>query len=326
MSKRVAVTFGLIISLALISPALAGNSKGNSSEQGGWKPNVNKNYVVTNDADQQRYENDHQAIPGIIPLGSRVYENVQVHREALRSGSSGSNNLSDHGGSILTNLNVKVIYVGVWPLNAASNDNFWNGLAGTVSTETLTTNVNQYSRKTGVSIKYSGAVQDVSGTTPWTSSPTSSQIGLVIQNNFSNPDPNTLYLIYSSNYPSNVSYCGFHGAASINGKAIAFAYIPNTSGITGCSVSNYSNWSTTTSNYSTDLNSIENVASHELYEAMTDSIQSGYAWYDTRGNEIGDKCAWITAGALRISTASIPTNTWFVQSEWGNSKTACVLP
>ena len=63
------------------------------------------------------------------------------------------------------------------------------------------------------------------------------------------------------------------------------------------------------------VDSVVNITSHEIYEAMTDSIQSGNAWYDASGYEIGDKCAW-SYGATTLAG-------YAVQTEYSNSKVTC---
>ena len=63
------------------------------------------------------------------------------------------------------------------------------------------------------------------------------------------------------------------------------------------------------------LISVVSIATHELYETMTDPRLN--AWYDNSGAEIGDKCAWKSATPL---TAGL---TYYVQQEWSNLALAC---
>jgi hypothetical protein len=71
-----------------------------------------------------------------------------------------------------------------------------------------------------------------------------------------------------------------------------------------------------------------NVVSHEHNEAITDP--QGDAWYDSSLNENGDKCAW-TFGAPLGSTGFgqynqlIGTGTYYLQQEWSNASSSCVL-
>ena len=70
-----------------------------------------------------------------------------------------------------------------------------------------------------------------------------------------------------------------------------------------------------------------NLISHEHNETITD--EQGNAWYDSSGNENGDKCAW------NFGTASGPAGAqynqtiagahYYLQQEWSNHSGGCVL-
>ena len=71
-----------------------------------------------------------------------------------------------------------------------------------------------------------------------------------------------------------------------------------------------------------------NVASHEHNEAITDP--QGSAWYDRRGQENGDKCAWNFGSALGTTGSGsynqlINGHTYWLQQEWSNKSSGCVL-
>ncbi|HEX6491449.1 MAG TPA: hypothetical protein VF002_08790 [Gaiellaceae bacterium] len=71
-----------------------------------------------------------------------------------------------------------------------------------------------------------------------------------------------------------------------------------------------------------------NLISHEHNESITDP--DGNAWYDTAGNEDGDKCAWNFGSALG-STAygqynqQIGSGKYYLQQEWSNASGSCAL-
>jgi hypothetical protein len=73
-----------------------------------------------------------------------------------------------------------------------------------------------------------------------------------------------------------------------------------------------------------DADQTINVTSHEQMEAATDPLLN--AWYDSGGNEVGDKCAWIF-GRLNSSGGDVTWNghSYIVQKEWDNAKGGCVL-
>ena len=73
-----------------------------------------------------------------------------------------------------------------------------------------------------------------------------------------------------------------------------------------------------------DADQTINVTSHEQMEAATDPLLN--AWYDSSGNENGDKCAW-TFGPLNSSGGDVSWNghSYIVQKEWNNHISGCSL-
>jgi hypothetical protein len=65
----------------------------------------------------------------------------------------------------------------------------------------------------------------------------------------------------------------------------------------------------------TTAQDFEHFACHEAREAVTDP--DGTAWYDRRGNEADDKCAWSPA-------PFIGTGGFGYQHEWSNAVSGCV--
>ncbi|MGH2506467.1 MAG: hypothetical protein ACRDHZ_03480 [Ktedonobacteraceae bacterium] len=67
-----------------------------------------------------------------------------------------------------------------------------------------------------------------------------------------------------------------------------------------------------------------NVSSHEGQEAATDPFLN--AWFDSSGNEIGDKCNF-TFGPLNSGNGDITINghTYEIQREWDNHARKCVM-
>src|SRR6266576_1162733 len=60
------------------------------------------------------------------------------------------------------------------------------------------------------------------------------------------------------------------------------------------------------------------VEGHELAETITDQFPNG-GWLDRRGEENGDKCAWISSGQGASSNVRLSTGTFPVQSLWSNA-------
>ncbi len=77
-----------------------------------------------------------------------------------------------------------------------------------------------------------------------------------------------------------------------------------------------------------DADATINVTSHEHNETITD--MHGSAWYDKRGYEDGDKCAWNFGTALGSTGLGnynqvIGTGKYYLQQEWSNATSKCVL-
>jgi hypothetical protein len=70
-----------------------------------------------------------------------------------------------------------------------------------------------------------------------------------------------------------------------------------------------------------DADSTINVTSHEANETITD--EWGNAWFDRRGYENGDKCAW-NFGSGSGANQTINGHLYYLQGEWSNQSSGCV--
>jgi len=116
-------------------------------------------------------------------------------------------------------------------------------------------------------------------------------------------------------------YCAYHSWAGSGTSVLLYANQPYASFVpANCDSGQHPNGD--------DADGTLNVVSHEHNEAITDP--QGSAWYDRRGYENGDKCAW-NFGAALGSTASgqynqvIGAGKYYLQQEWSNKTTKCVL-
>jgi hypothetical protein len=226
-----------------------------------------------------------------------------------------STNLVDHGGKVLAASHTYVIWwgsPGTWPSDVASGiPSLFQGLN---SSGFLNTGA-QYMRGAGISSAYQGAKVDTSAP-PRRMSPTT--LGSEIAKKYgTNLDSAGVYFVYTSNFPSGANFCAWHSFATVSGRNVAVAYMPNTTGVAGCDPGNLYKLSG-----SRGLRSLANVTSHEYMEAVTDTLPANgsYAWIDTAGSEIGDKCAWHFASPVTLSNGSV----WELQEEWSNAASGCV--
>jgi hypothetical protein len=142
------------------------------------------------------------------------------------------------------------------------------------------------------------------------------------------PDNNSYYAI---NFPKGDTitmggqascqvFCAYHGTLQIGGQNVYYGVLPSLEAGTGCDLGCGMD-----SNY---LNNTTSVASHEMIETVTDGavgLMTGtalgppLAWYDQNNGEIGDIC-----NGQQASVQGSDGNAYTVQTEWSNSKNACV--
>jgi hypothetical protein len=102
------------------------------------------------------------------------------------------------------------------------------------------------------------------------------------------------------------SYCGYHSVFTYGSLQIKYAVFPYLT-CSGCTLSGKS-----------VLDMLTIVTSHEIREAVTDPGDSGKnAWYDRRGYEADDKCAWHHLYQLGSG--------YWVQPEYSNANKGCVV-
>lgn len=100
-----------------------------------------------------------------------------------------------------------------------------------------------------------------------------------------------------------LAYCAYHGNYSGAHGDTKYGSMPYPS-CGGCQTSGF-----------TTVQNIEHFISHETREAVTDP--DGTGWYDRRGNEADDKCAW-------SPTPFTDSHGFAYQYEWSNATGSCV--
>lgn len=239
--------------------------------------------------------------------------------------SYGSGNLVDHGGKVMSNAHVYNVFLYNGSSNTLNDFGSWlNGMVSTFGSGRADYNiVTQYS-KTGNAIagtfSFDGSTS-VSYTSS-TMSDTQAQSFLAGLLNASTVPTgyagSTIYNIYlpkgvvssqggsTGCGGSNMGYCGYHNHFTWNGQQVKYAIYPYND-CSGCSLSGKT---------VRDMQTI--VTSHEIREAITDpGDNNANAWYDRRGYEADDKCAWHNLYQM---------NGYWVQPEYSNAAGGCVVP
>lgn len=112
------------------------------------------------------------------------------------------------------------------------------------------------------------------------------------------------------------AYCAWHSTTTSNGSTIAYTNLPYQPDAGSSCGSGSVNGSTAYND------GVSIVTGHEQAEAETDPQLN--AWYDSSGNEIGDKCAWTNLQNVSFGGNTLGTNYFPTQPLWSNAVGGCV--
>jgi hypothetical protein len=116
-------------------------------------------------------------------------------------------------------------------------------------------------------------------------------------------------------------FCAYHSWIGSGPNATIYANMPYADTVpSACDAGQHPN--------NDDADATINVTSHEHNESITD--EQGSAWFDRRGYEDGDKCAWNFGTALGSDgygeyNQVINGHDYYLQQEWSNHSSGCVL-
>ena len=146
--------------------------------------------------------------------------------------SSASSNLVDQLGPILPTVHPYAIWWGpkaAFPPDAsAAMTSFFGGLSGSAYLAIA----NQYLRGASASVAKLTNIDDPS--TPTKSESQASIAAEVAKVVARHPDPAGIYFVFTSTPSHGGSYCAWHASTLISGRPIAYAYMPNVSGVRNC--------------------------------------------------------------------------------------------
>jgi hypothetical protein len=281
-------------------------------------------------------------ILGITPT------HANAHAFAAKSNSGG--NLVYHGGKVLlTNKTVAIYWSPSGALGSGSgyatlvNQYFSDVAAASGRTDNVYAVETQYYDGTNAHIRYqssfTGAVYDAnpypasgcSDTVAQTGTCVSdAQIRTEIQRLYATgkiaADANTTYFVftdkgigscYSSSSCAFSSYCAYHSNVALGSTTVQYANQPYAETVPAACDPGYSP-------NRNDADATINVTSHEHREAINDPL--GNAWFDRRGYEGSDKCAW-NFGSVGSDggNQTINGHRYILQQEWSNATSGCRL-
>jgi hypothetical protein len=267
---------------------------------------------------------------------------------AARAARTGSGTgISYHGGPVLQSAtNLVAVYWGsssvyangpaAGTTGAASGDNslvgyFLAHLGGSPYFNINTT----YKDGAGAAIKnvvnYNGFWASTTSVPANGAKVTDAQMIAMLQSGFTNGKltyaANTLYLIFSAGTVNlgggfGTSYCAYHTHATVSvpgqgNKVIYYAAMPYVAAYPSACTNG-----TPSPNGDAAADGVISVLAHEIEETTTDPM--GNAWYDSRGYENADKCAWNfgttqTNGSGGVWNITVGAKNFLVQQNWINS-------
>ena len=112
-------------------------------------------------------------------------------------------------------------------------------------------------------------------------------------------------------------YCGWHTHGSINGSDIKYAFVGNPDRCPSACEDQ-----TTSPNGNAGADGMTSIIAHELEEAVTDPDLN--AWYDRRGQENADKCAWTFGATYKTANGATANmnlggSDYLIQQNWVNA-------
>lgn len=239
---------------------------------------------------------------------------------------SGANGISYHGGPvILGTTNVYYIWYGNWSGNTASTilTNLAQNIGGSSYFNINTTYHDGSSTPLTNAVRYAGSTTDsYSQGTSLSDAQVQAVVSSAITSGRLPRDANAVYFVLTSADVNESSgfctqYCGWHTHGTISGLDVKYAFIGNPDRCPSACAAQ-----TTSPNGNAGADGMASIISHELEEAVTDPDLN--AWYDTRGQENADKCAWTFGQTSTASNGSkynvmFGADKYLIQQNWVNA-------
>ena len=230
------------------------------------------------------------------------------------------NGINYHGGPLITaGPNVHYIWYGSWQ-NGSINilDTLANGMGGSPYFNINTTYYDGSNVHVANNVLKSA---DASDNYSRGTSLNDSDIQAIVA--AQNPtDTGGVYFVMTSQDVNETTgfctqYCGWHTHATINGRDIKYAFVGNPQRCPSACTNG-----TPAPNGDVGADGAASIVSHELEEATTDPDLN--AWYDVRGEENADKCAWTfgktyTASNGSLYNITLGTRNFLIQRNWVNA-------
>ena len=269
------------------------------------------------------------ANPHKIQHRLRGDNNEDKNKDAHPGGTAkpnGNNGIQYHGGPVmLGTTNVYYIWYGNWIGNTADTilNNLAMNIGGSPYFNINTTYYDGSNTHVSNSVHYAGSTVDsYSHGTSLSDAAIQAVVSDAINSNRLPKDTSGVYFVLTSADVTASSgfctqYCGWHTHGTIAGSDIKYSFIGNPDRCpSSCAAQ------TISPNGNAGADGMASIIAHELEEAVTDPDLN--AWYDRRGMENADKCAW-TFGTTYTTSNGAQANVnlggldYLIQRNWVNA-------
>ena len=235
------------------------------------------------------------------------------------------NGINYHGGPLmLGTTNVYYIWYGNWNGNSAVTilTDLAQNIGGSPYFNINTTYYDGSNTHVTNSVHYAGSTTDsYSRGTSLSDAAIQGVVADAINQGRLPKDTSAVYFVLTSSDVTASSgfctqYCGWHTHGTIAGSDIKYSFVGNPDRCpSACEAQ------TTGPNGNAGADGMASIISHELEEAVTDPDLN--AWYDTRGQENADKCAWTFGTTYTSNGASanvhLGSRDFLIQRNWVNA-------
>jgi len=240
--------------------------------------------------------------------------------------SSSNNGIFYHGGPLMLGAtNVYYIWYGNWSGNSATTilSDLASNIGGSPYFNINTTYYDGSNTHVTNAVNYAGSTTDnYSQGTALSDAAVQNVVASAITSGGLPKDTNAVFFVLTSADVNETSgfctqYCGWHTHGTIAGSDIKYSFVGNPDRCPSACA-----WQTTSPNGNAGADGMASIIAHELQEAVTDPDLN--AWYDRRGQENADKCAWTfgttsTASNGSLYNLALGARQYLIQQNWVNA-------
>jgi len=236
------------------------------------------------------------------------------------------NGIFYHGGPLLLGTtNIYYIWYGNWAGNSATTilSDFGNSIGGSPYFNINTTYYDGSGSHVTNAVNLSHSINDnYSQGTALNDAGVQAVVINAINSGKLPKDTNGLYFVLTSADVNETSgfctqYCGWHTHGTIGGSDIKYAFVGNPDRcISSCAQQSIG------PNGNAGADGMASIIAHELEETVTDPDLN--AWYDHRGMENADKCAWTFGSTYTVNNGALANmklgnRNYLIQQNWVNA-------